>query len=450
MLSENDNKHKHIDDYRIHDRNELYFSSIDIVVTGICLLGDKLFHSTFLIYFLVTYFSIRLFYSTIARNFALLMLLIPNLGVMFIHVAGLSVPILNIFICLALLKLVFSFIHEPIKKTYIFIIGFFIVYEWIHAIYYNFKSLLLLFSWSSAILYVSLFLLHSKKTYNHQVVVKHFLAGVFISTMYGILDFFDRYGSLLNNNATIRFQGGAGDSNYYSMYIMIAMFGMLYVVNRETKKITKIVYPILFVFFIAFGILSLSRMFLLVVTLMCFLLLIKVLLSVKRSKKLFTFILVVVSFLTFFTFYFSEEISSIIELLFSRFTDFIDDPAALTSNRNIIAEQYIQLITSSPIQMIFGIGIQDYHLRSGVYLETHNILLELFVVWGVAGFVVFFVFLTAIFRNIESPRTLSNTNFIGWLPIVCMGISYMSINAMSNESFFLLLLFAIKNIYEFD
>ncbi|GEN83255.1 hypothetical protein SLU01_15670 [Sporosarcina luteola] len=254
----------------------------------------------------------------------------------------------------------------------------------------------------------------------------------------------------MNYNATIRFHGGAGDANYYSMYIMIAMFCMLYIISRETNKIGRMVYPFLFLLLMAFGVLSLSRMFLLVVTFLCFLLVLKVVFTVRKSKRLITFIMFIVTYLSIFIVYYSKDIMSAIGLLFSRFTDFIDDPAALTSNRNIIAEQYLELMSSDYIHLIFGIGIQDYHIRSGVLLETHNLLLELFVVWGIVGFFVFLVFILTIFKNTKPSKIFFGTSLIGWLPLLCIGVSFLSINAMSNESSFLLLLFAMKNIYEYE
>lgn len=430
--------------------NKSYFYSIDVIVAGACILGGKLLHSNFLLYMLVAYLVIRILYSSLAYNFALLLLLIPNLGIMQISVGGSSVPVLNMLICLSLVKLALSFRNIKIKKTYIFVIGFFLAYEWGHAVYYNLNSIFLLFSWSAAVLFVSLYLILIDETYNHQIAVKHFIVGVFISTFYGVLDFLDRYGSLVNYNATIRFHGGAGDANYYSMYIMIAMFCMLYIISRETNRIGKMVYPFLFLLLMAFGVLSLSRMFLLVVTFLCFLLVLKVVFTVRKSKRLITFIIFIVTYLSIFIVYYSKDIMSAIGLLFSRFTDFIDDPAALTSNRNIIAEQYLELMSSDYIHLIFGIGIQDYHIRSGVLLETHNLLLELFVVWGIVGFFVFLVFILTIFQNTKPSKIFFGTSLIGWLPLLCIGVSFLSINAMSNESSFLLLLFAMKNVYEYE
>ncbi|MDF2065063.1 O-antigen ligase family protein [Bacillus sp. Cr_A10] len=423
---------------------------VDLTVIGACLLGDKVFHVSVLIYFLGIYCVFRILLSSIDNNFALLISLVPNLGIMFISIAGSLVPILNILICIALIKQIISFIHEPIKKTYLLLIGFFLVYEWFHVIYYNLKSISLLLSWSSAVLYVSLFLLYSRKTYNHQIVIKYFIAGLCISTIYGVLDFYGNYGTLLNDNPTIRFRGGAGDSNYYSMYIMIAMFSMLYIVKKHFNRVTIIIYPMLFVLFTGFGLLSLSRMFLLVVSFLLFLLLVKILFSFQKNKKLFLFLLVVIGILGLLSLNFITEFAAILDLLFSRFTDFIDDPDALTSNRNVIAEQYMKLMTSSIVSFILGIGIQEYHLRSGIFLETHNILLELFVVWGIFGFIVFSSFVLTILCNVGIRKKLSNISIISCLPIICMGASYMSINALSNESFFLLFLFAIKNIYEFN
>lgn len=86
-------------------------------------------------------------------------------------------------------KVLISNFKKPINKSYLFIIGLFIAYEWSHIFYYDIKSIILLFSWSFAILYVSLYFFYSLKSYNHKVVIIYSIAGVLISIFYGTLDF---------------------------------------------------------------------------------------------------------------------------------------------------------------------------------------------------------------------------------------------------------------------
>lgn len=423
---------------------------LDLYIIGFCILSDKLFNINLLVYCLSIYLAFRILFISLDHTFAILISLIPNLAVMFIPIPSMSVPILNVLMGIALFKIFILNFKKPINKNYLFIIVFFVAYEWSHIFDYDIKSIILLFSWSIAILYVSLYFFYSLKSYNHKIVIIYSITGVFISICYGILDFFESYGTLMSNNATIRFKGGAGDPNYFSMYVMISLFLLLYLVNRETNKLLKFLYPLIFIFFVAFGVLSLSRMFLLVISLLLTLLLIKIIFRLKKNKKIMFFIMTVIGFLVLFSIFFISEFTSILNLLLSRFTDFIDDPSALTSNRNVLAEQYIQLLMSDTKDMIFGIGIQDYHLRSGIQLEAHNIILEILVVWGLVGFLVFIMLIATLLKYSFAYRKNLKRDFISWLPIICIGISYLSLNAMSNESFFLLLLFAIKNLMEFD
>ncbi|MEK4246542.1 O-antigen ligase family protein [Psychrobacillus sp. FSL K6-2684] len=422
---------------------------LDVFFTIFCLIGDQLLNSGLGMYVLVIYFIARILFSTIDQNFSILVFLIPNLGIMHFTASTVSIPSLNILICISLVKLVIKCRNMDISKWYLFFIIFIIFYEALHLFSYNLKSIFLLFSWIGAVLYAALYLIYSRNTYNHLNTIKYFLVGLVISILYGIVEFYQLYGSILNQNATIRFRGGAGDSNYFSMYIMVAMFSMLHLVIRGKSIGKNIFYPLLFVFFAGFGILSLSRMFILVVTITLMFLLLKLLLSLRRSKKLIHFIVMIIILTTILSFFYHEEILSLLDLLFSRFTNYINDPDALTSNRNIIAESYFTLMNSDWKLMVFGMGIQDYHIRSGVYLETHNILIELFVVWGLLGFIIFFLFIMVL-TVFASSKKLRRTAFISWLPVLAMGISYLSINALSNESFYLLLLFAIKNIYEYE
>ncbi|MBK3494248.1 hypothetical protein JFL43_05130 [Viridibacillus sp. YIM B01967] len=426
------------------------FGYLDLYLIGFCILGDKLLNINLLVYCLGIYLAFRILFISSNYAFAILISLIPNLAVMFIPIPSMSVPIINVLMGVALFKVCISNFKNPVNKSFLFVIGLFIAYEWSHIFYYDIKSIILLFSWSFAILYVSLYFFYSLKTYNHKVVIIYFITGVFISIIYGVLDFLEKYGTLMTNNATIRFKGGAGDPNYFSMYIMISLFLLLFLVNRETKKLLKFIYPLVFVLFVAFGVLSLSRMFLLVISLLLMLLLIKIIFKMKKNKKILFFIISVISILFLFSIFFIADFTSIINVLLSRFTDFIGDPSALTSNRNVLAEQYLQLLMSDTKDMIFGIGIQDYHLRSGIQLQAHNIILELLVVWGIVGFLVFILFVATLLKYGNTNRKDVKNDFISWLPIICMGISYLSLNAMSNESFFLLLLFAMKNLQEFD
>lgn len=428
-----------------------YFAILDLLIIATCILGARVVGFDLWIYCLAIYLIFRILFCTTDYTFALLLFLVPNLGIMHLSILGTSVPLLNILICIALVKLIMSYSHKPINKNYLIIIGFVIIYECSHVLYYDLKSIVLLISWSCAVLYASLLIIYSKKTYNHFNSTIYFISGVFISTVYGVLDFYINYGTIMNNNMTIRFKGAAGDPNYYSMYIMIAMFSMLYLVSKESNKKTGFLYPILFVFFVSFGILSLSRMFLIVTTLAMLLLITTIIVKMKKNKKILLFIIVASFFPILLTIYYNEEVTTAFNLLIFRFTDYIDDPSGLTSDRNILAEQYIKLILSNPQYLIWGMGIQNYHLRTGLIpLEAHNIILELFVVWGITGFFVLILFVTTLkkYGNYKTGKT--HKNLIGWLPIICLGFSYMSINAMSTESFFLLILFVIKNITEYE
>ena len=423
---------------------------MDTVIIGGCILGQLYSPSNLIIYTLICYLIMRLFFTSLNSNFAILMLLVPNLGSTFIYVGTSSIPILNLLICVALLKLCLTFLHVSVNKKLLLVTIIFVLYEWIHIFFYDFKTLALLVSWSAAVLYVFLIAIYGRSIYHHETVLKYFLAGVSISITYGILNFYNLYGTLLANNPTIRFKGAAGDSNYFSMYIMISMFCMLFLINKKSSKWSQSIYPLLFLIYGAFGVLSLSRMFLLVVSFLMLLMVMKVFINLRDHKKMLYFIITTLLLIAGFFLYFSEEIHSVLNLFLSRFTDFLEDPNGLTSNRNVIAARYFDFIVADFWSMLVGIGIQEYYIRSGVFLETHNILLELLVVWGLMGFLIFGIFIAFMFKSSASKRKISETSILGWLPIICMAVSYMSINAMSNESFFILVFFAITHIYEFD
>ncbi len=438
-------KHSQFQLVEIRERTIFYW--IDALLLVFSLLGDLLLQTSLGTYLFIFYMVLRLCFSSIERNFALLMMLVPNLGVMYVIFADIYIPALNLLIGVALVKILLEFKKTSLSFSYFLLILFFIGYEWAHAGGYLFSSLPRLFSWTIAIVYVAFFLYYSKDRYSHTLVMKYFLAGLVVSVTIGVVEFYGKYGTLLSNNATIRFNGGAGDANYFSLYIMLGLFSMLLLIEKKRSILMKIIFPFLFLILFAFGILSLSRMFLLVVTTIILILLGRILIGLRENKRQLRFLVTISTIAGIVLIYFQEKVLSLIELLLSRFTDFLNDPSMLTSNRNVIAEEYFYYMNSSVDKTIFGIGIQDYHERSGIFLETHNILLELFVVWGVVGFFVFAVFLCALFKQ-ASNKPIRETKLINWLPLLCMAVCYLSLNAMSNESFFLLLAFTLKHIFD--
>jgi hypothetical protein len=429
---------------------------IDTIIFGVLIIGSALNQGAILILAAILFYKVLL--KSQANTFNIFLLLIPNLGTVFIP--HLPVPLLNLLIPIAVFRII---ILKDIKidKKFMFIALIFISYEWSHIFLYNVKNLLTLFSWTITIFYISLFISNNKLINNdHKLSIKYFISGLFISSFYGVFYSYLKSGLFFNfnrSNLADRFIGAAGDPNYYSVYILIGLFSLLQFLNQKSKVITKFFIIFIFLLLLLFGFMSLSRMFFIVFCFVFFIYFLCVI-GFKRkysSHRKFIISFIIVSLIIFSVF--SAEIINNIALTLSRFTNYGNDLTNLTSNRNLIADYILNFLISNPVFLIFGVGIQSYGERVGNMVYAHNIFLELLAAWGIIGLILFFGFIIILMMKVRSNSFLqkenkisNSVNFIGWLPLICLTIGYMSINGIEVESFYILLLFVTKNIYYRD
>ena len=211
----------------------------DTFIFGILIIGSALNQVTIiLLAFLLFY---KVLFKSYAYTFYILLFLVPSLGATLIP--NIPVPLLNLLVPIALFKLI---LLKGVKfDKHFFIWTFiFIAYECLHVLLYNANNLMTLAGWICTILYFALFIFNNKiASYKNKLAIKYFLSGIFISILYGLLNNYLKTGTVINldqTDLTVRFSGGAGDPNYYSLYILIGLFSLLkFFHNKSTQYIKK-------------------------------------------------------------------------------------------------------------------------------------------------------------------------------------------------------------------
>ncbi|MDC7783893.1 O-antigen ligase family protein [Priestia megaterium] len=419
---------------------------IDLIICGSFILISEILNNSSVYYILLLYIVLKTIVNSPQYSFNIILLLIPNLGVVFIP--GIPAPLVNLIISISVIKMATQ--YKGKHMGFILLTLVFILYEWAHAFGYDLSTTFSLVSWTFSILYIFLFI-GQKLEYNHATAIKYFIGGICISTIYGIYAGFLKHGSISTFSRlsmSDRFSGGAGDANYYSIYILIGIFSMVSLVNKQNKLLHKILLMVIFISLTFFGFTSLSRMFIIVFSFSMIVYLLRALLSYQRYSRHRRFLIGLIALAASSSMLYLNTIINNITLIFSRFTT-SGDLSSLTSNRDVILEHYIDFLLSHPVQMLFGVGIQKYYLRTGpdTNVYAHNIVMELLVSWGIIGFILFLSFIISLFFMAKYNSEKSKAGVIVWLPFLCMFIGYMSINGIEVESFYILIIYVIKNIY---
>lgn len=429
--------------------------ALDVAVVGGLVLTRIILNMQYIMVPLFIYVTLRIMFNKPMYSFAYLLMLIPNIGILSMPL--IPIPMFSILIPVAILKLIVS---KQIKKvnTMIFSMTFILlIYEFLHGFMYSVHAIMTLISWGLVITYVFLLSSSKKSIYNHDLSIKYYMGGLYISSVYGLYNNFLRTGSFFifsRNNVTDRFMGSSGDPNYYSLYIMIGLFSLLGILNNKRNRLSKFLYSLSFIVFPVLAIMSLSRMFIIVFVVAGSIYILRVVFSLKKFKRHKNAIIKISPIFLIIYFIFPNILMENLNLILSRFSMYSGDLTALTSNRNIIAIAIIDFLRSNPLALLFGVGIQSYGDRIGNGIGyAHNLILELIAACGIIGTIIFIAYV--IFLVLETIKDSNNSSLkkvgiIRWLPLIAMFASYMSINAIEVESFYILLIFAIKNLVHND
>ncbi len=371
-----------------------------------------------------------------------ILMLIPLMGITVIN----GIPLGNIYIAVFASYLLFVYKDIGMKKN-----------KFLPYIVFVFTDIFRLFVFygegfdvvgiiSVPILYLCIFagMAAFEKTNKEEIVhlyIPAFIEGVILSILYGAIIRFKSGGLnnvLMNTNIVDRNEGASGDPNYFGLYICLAVSMIILLMMMEEKY--SITYFLGACVLIVMGLSSSSRMFFVI---SMFLIGILVLILVRNifNQKIMTTIMLI-AILSVGLYFIQDILVDNLDYVFSRLNT--SDISELTNGRSDLIKLYFSYIEENPFRMLFGIGIAQYNIRSGIGAYAHNMYLELYVARGIIGiFIVTFIIIRNIFKG-----NWENIEIYQYIPISIVALSGLAINVWEVDCFYMLwgLLFSFISI----
>lgn len=314
---------------------------------------------------------------------------------------------LNILFLLLLIRLIIK--YKELDASY-FIIVFLFVYNLFNIITLtnDLKNILSSFSMFSSIM-LCFQLIKNRNKIDKSNLFSFFLVGCILSELLGIFKLINIYGF----NSQMRFYGLTRDVNFYALMCLCG-----FSLTNMYTKVRSIPNYLCKITFIILGILTTSKMFLLMLVLNMLFLEIKNILNRTISIKtiLLQLLLILVIFIILFTF---SPTKNIILRYIYRFqgTD-------LTTGRIQILVEFFNQFKTSMRLMLFGAGTNYYDVYNVVYnsdhMYCHMTYAECLLSFGFFGSALFLIFIVKfLFSLNEHIPFFSNENLSILNALVC-------------------------------
>ncbi len=293
----------------------------------------------------------------------------------------------NYMVLIAIVFYIIKFGGKMSIKTPLFIVGFLMVYELIHVIvakdsFPEYLRYVIQYAYIGLILGDGQIINLLKKPL---IVLKtfifmaiYFMVDVLLVTlkyvpMTEMMSTGFRFGSLTDFIGT---KPSLGDNqNMVALFAIVAISLALVCMFHERKY--YVAYAGIVIYFLVFGLLTGSKTFLVCVLLLAALV---VLFLVRKSvlkASIFLFIMgVVLIFILKYT-PFIDILNNVLE----RF-----NAHDISTGRNSLFQLYTEFIFSHARNFLFGIGLQNVEVKSFMSRVPHNAIQEIFVCWGIVGF----------------------------------------------------------------
>lgn len=209
----------------------------------------------------------------------------------------------------------------------------------------------------------------------------------------------------------------------------IVSVGLIFTLKK--KKIVDFIDVAILLFY---GSLTISKNF--VVSLVILLVLTLCISKLKYKFSYMVLILIIIGSIYLF-------VPQTIDNFINRFL--VDD---ITTNRNVINTAYFEKWYQSLSTLLFGSGIQSYQLKYEMIDSVHNATLELFICWGIIGFIIF------VLAILSSLKIFKNNIYINKQGIVTLLTFLASIQAMrlitAPELLLILGIIISVGLYDYD
>lgn len=316
---------------------------------------------------------------------------------------------------------------------------FFLFWELIHIVYFeNYSNFPNEISTLLGMLYCVYITLNECKKLNYKRAWIFFTYGIVFSGVSYLLVDISYFNNVVSKIiAGYRFTGYAGEPNYYSLYICLALSSIF--LFRKYSIFDYVTMCIL----IAFGLMTASKMCAL---LMLFSLIVGGVDSIKNikydsKKKLF--------FYGFFFLFiggilFKDQIVMFVQNLINRadLSKGSVDVEHITSGRSSILLTYLSILSSDYLSLILGKGFQ-YHLFYTCGAGAHNTYLDAILAWGIIGSIGLIFFIGT--WGIKFNSQLGNKNFFS-IPAIVLAINFFDLSCLSATMFWWILSFTLLTL----
>lgn len=363
--------------------------------------------------------------------------LIPNIRIL----DGTGINFLvNVLMVLPLAKYI-------IKNRFVFlkpaVLGatVFMIIEGLHIIIVgNIQNIASEVCWLLAYILCSSILLNNRYKLNKTSVSLYLSIGVIFSAVVYLLCNSWFTSNLISNVIDgYRFSAYADDPNFYSLYICLDLALILSIKNK--RKLYYVFYFIL----TAIGILTASKMCMLM---MFFLFIVSAMMyycSNKTSRKDVSFInrILMIFICCFIAFkdIFLEFINNLLKragLINSSSISL----SKVTTGRSTILTNYLAILNKNWIALFLGYGFQyDKYLGEATHHGAHNTYMDMVLSWGVIGTIIILYFIFYIFNHYRL-NIKSSINIVNYLPIMTILINFLDLGCLSATMFWFVIAIA--------
>ncbi len=226
--------------------------------------------------------------------------------------------------------------------------------------------------------------------------------------------------SMLKLNGTeyaSRFSGLHGNPNYYTLDVTIAMAAIVVLLynNRNTK-----IHTIFLVILSVFGLMSISKSFLLafVLLMICWLVV-----SVKQGVRKAIKFIIVIAVGAMVVYYFAHDYIN--AYMYRLMEDSAGTLDSITTGRSYIWVGYIGEIMSNIRIFFFGNGLKTISEEIG--MATHNTYIEFLYSLGIFGTCIFLLTLRAGLGKIKLKYGI-------WIPVIILMVRMFALNMLTYDN----------------
>lgn len=265
---------------------------------------------------------------------------------------------------------------------------------------------------------------------------KYLVAGIFTSSLVYLVTNPSFTANIINNVIKgYRFSAFASDPNYFSLYICIAL-ALVFTKSRYILS-DYIVLIILMVL----GLLTASKMCMLVMVATIMIGFIRALLRVGNTSQR-RFLIAGLGVLLICIMAFNNELFLLVNNFLQRagLLGNSFNMSEFTTGRFDILKEYVDILSTNNVALFLGYGMQ-YHLYlhgAGGY-GAHNTYLDIVLSWGIIGTIILFV----IFLIWKNKVVNATSGVIRYLPLIILVIIFCSLSCLSATMFWWVISFCL-------